>query len=32
MEVPFYTAPLPALTTMQMIAVDRAMIEDYGMT
>ncbi|GIK57448.1 MAG: NAD(P)H-hydrate epimerase [Chloroflexi bacterium] len=30
MEVPFYTAPLPALTTMQMIAVDRAMIEDYG--
>lgn len=29
MSVPFYTAPIPALTTAQMIEVDRAMVEDY---
>lgn len=26
---PFYTNPIPALTTAQMMEVDRAMIEDY---
>jgi NAD(P)H-hydrate epimerase len=29
MSIPFYTRPIPALTTPQMIEVDRAMIEDY---
>jgi NAD(P)H-hydrate epimerase len=28
-NIPYYTGPLPALTTAQMIEVDRAMIEDY---
>jgi NAD(P)H-hydrate epimerase len=28
-NIPYYTGPLPALTTSQMIEVDRAMIEDY---
>jgi hypothetical protein len=28
-NIPFYTGPLPALTTAQMIEVDRAMMEDY---
>jgi NAD(P)H-hydrate epimerase len=27
--IPFYSDPLPALTTAQMIEVDRAMMEDY---
>jgi NAD(P)H-hydrate epimerase len=27
--IPFYSDPLPALTTSQMIEVDRAMMEDY---
>ncbi len=29
MPFPFYTDPIPALSTMQMVEVDRAMIEDY---
>lgn len=28
--IPLYTSPIPALTTAQMIEVDRAMIADYG--
>lgn len=28
--IPYYTGPIPALTTAQMVEVDRAMIEDYG--
>jgi NAD(P)H-hydrate epimerase len=28
--IPNYTGPIPALTTSQMVEVDRAMIEDYG--
>jgi NAD(P)H-hydrate epimerase len=27
--IPFYSDPLPALTTFQMVEVDRAMMEDY---
>jgi L-asparagine transporter-like permease len=27
--IPFYADPLPALTTPQMVEVDRAMMEDY---
>ena len=30
MTIPTYTGPVPYLTTEQMIEVDRAMIEDYG--